>query len=76
MINLHHLTHYAVLYPQNGDCIVTIDSVTSHHLMYTSILLISQWRNLSFGNAVAVGDAARLDACVYIVENREVGAYW
>ena len=28
--------HYAVLYPLNGDCIVTIDSVMSLHPMYTS----------------------------------------
>ena len=27
--------HYIVLYPQNGDRIVTIDSVTSLHPMYT-----------------------------------------
>ena len=39
-INLRHLTrrinprHYVVLYPQNGDRIVTIDSVTSLHPMY------------------------------------------
>ena len=26
--------HYVVLYPQNGDCIVTIVSMTSLHLMY------------------------------------------
>ena len=26
--------HYIVLYPQNGDRIVTIDSVTSLHTMY------------------------------------------
>jgi len=24
-------THYAMLYPQNGDCIVAIDSMTSLH---------------------------------------------
>ena len=30
-------THYAMLYPQNGDCIVAIDSVTvtSLHPMYS-----------------------------------------
>jgi len=28
--------HYIVLYPQNGDRIVTIDSVTSLHPMYGS----------------------------------------
>jgi len=28
-------THYAKLYPQNDDRIVTIDSVTSLHPMYT-----------------------------------------
>jgi len=28
-------THYAVLYPQNGDRIVTIDYVTSFHPMYS-----------------------------------------
>ena len=27
-------THYAMLYPQNGDRIVTIDYVTSLHPMY------------------------------------------
>jgi len=37
MINLHPLchyansTHYAKLYPQNGERVVTIDSVTSFH---------------------------------------------
>jgi len=38
MVNLHPLTaqstHYAKLYPQNYERIVTIDSVTSCHLMY------------------------------------------
>jgi len=36
-INLRPLkfTHYAVLYLQNGDRIVAIDSVTSLHLMYS-----------------------------------------
>jgi len=29
-----NFTHYATLYPQNGDRIVTIDSVTSFHPMY------------------------------------------
>jgi len=29
-------THYAMLYPQNGDYIVAIDSVTSLHPMHTS----------------------------------------
>jgi len=27
--------HYAMLYPQNGDHIVAIDSVTSLHTMYS-----------------------------------------
>jgi len=30
-------THYAMLYPQNGDRIVTIDSVTSLRPMYVCI---------------------------------------
>ena len=30
------LTHYVVLYPQNGDRIVTIDSVTSLHPVYSA----------------------------------------
>jgi len=34
MLNLHS-THYAKLYPQNGERIVTTDSVTSFHAMYT-----------------------------------------
>jgi len=29
-----NFTHYAVLYPQNGDRIVTIDYVTSLYPMY------------------------------------------
>ena len=29
--------HYVVLYPQNGDRIVTIDSVTSLHPVYTEL---------------------------------------
>ena len=29
-------THYVVLYPQNGDRIVTIESVTSLHPMHAS----------------------------------------
>ena len=33
-------THYAVLYPQNGDRIVTIDYVTSHHPMYTNRAMV------------------------------------
>jgi len=36
-------THYVMLYPQNGDHIVPVDSVTSLHTMY-------------FGGAVAAGD--------------------
>jgi len=38
MVNLHPInsTQYAKLYPQNGERIVTIDSVTSFHLMYTA----------------------------------------
>ena len=34
-INLRPLnsTHYAMLYPHNGDCIVAIDCVTSRHTM-------------------------------------------
>jgi len=28
-------THYAMLYPQNGDRIVATDSVTSLHPMYS-----------------------------------------
>ena len=36
MVNLHQLTpYYTKLYPQNGDHIVTIDSTTSFHAMYT-----------------------------------------
>ena len=34
-VNVRHLTHYVVLYPQNGDRIVPIDSVTSLHPMCT-----------------------------------------
>jgi len=36
MVNLYPLnsTQYAKMYPQNGDRIVTIDSVTSTHRMY------------------------------------------
>jgi len=29
-----HSAHYIVLYPQNGDLIVTVDSVTSFHPVY------------------------------------------
>ena len=35
--------HYVVLYPQNGDRIVTIDSVTSLHPMYGIHNLRSQY---------------------------------
>ena len=39
-INLHPLTPksklYVILYPQNGDRFVTIDSVTSLHLIYSA----------------------------------------
>jgi len=34
MVNLHLLTRYAKLYPQNGDRILTTDSVTSFRRMY------------------------------------------
>jgi len=42
MINLcpHNSTYYAMLYPQNGDRIVAIDSVTSLHLKYCVICYI------------------------------------
>jgi len=38
MINLYPLTshYYAKLYPQNGERVVAIDSVTSIHSMYTT----------------------------------------
>ena len=32
-------THYAMLYPQNGDRIVAVDSVESLHTVYLSVLL-------------------------------------
>jgi len=31
-------THYAMLYPQNGDRIVDIDSVTSLQPMYSAVI--------------------------------------
>ena len=38
IVNLHPLnyTHYAKLYPQNGEHIVIIDYVTSFHPVYNS----------------------------------------
>jgi len=36
MANLHPLTRYAKLYAQNGERIVTIDSVTTFHPMVVS----------------------------------------
>ena len=40
-INVRHLTltHYVVLFPQNGNRIVTIDSVTSLYSVYRKPLL-------------------------------------
>jgi len=40
-------THYAVLYPQNGHRIVTIDYVTSLHPMYTNRAMVLSMRALS-----------------------------
>jgi len=40
-------THYAKLYPQNGVCIVTIDSVMSIHLMHTLFRFLS-WSMLAY----------------------------
>ena len=37
--------HYIVLYPQNGDRIVTIDSVTSLHPMYRPTLYSDAAKN-------------------------------
>jgi len=37
MVNLNILTAHAKLYPQNGERIVTIDSVTSFHPMYRHV---------------------------------------
>jgi len=34
---IRNSTHHVVLYPQNGDRIATIDSVTSIHPMCTSL---------------------------------------
>ena len=34
--SLLNSTHYAMLYPQNGDRIMAIDSVTSLHPLYTN----------------------------------------
>jgi len=34
MMGFHLLSHYAKLYLQNGKRIVTMNSVTSFHLMY------------------------------------------
>jgi len=44
-INLrpYSYTHYAMLYPQNGDRIVDIDSVTSLHPMYRNFSWFSCW---------------------------------
>jgi len=37
-------TQYAKLYPQNGDRLVTIDSVTSFHPMYMLKLIMDTWK--------------------------------
>jgi len=34
-------THYAMLYPQNGDRIVTIDFVTSLHPVYSCCIVLT-----------------------------------
>jgi len=34
--------YYIVLYPQNGDRIVTIDAVTSFHPMYKTVVLTTR----------------------------------
>jgi len=39
-ITWYIFTHYATLYPQNGERIVAIDSVTSIHPMYTRLRLL------------------------------------
>jgi len=41
-------TQSIALYPQNGDRIVNIDSVTSLHPVYTVQLLLTQWRQREF----------------------------
>jgi len=38
---LFNFTHYAMLYPQNGDRIVAIDFVTSPHPMFTGSVTLS-----------------------------------
>ena len=39
MVNLRPInsTHYIMLYPQNGDRIVTINSVTSFHPIFAAL---------------------------------------
>ena len=53
--------HYAMLYPQNGNCIVAIDFVTSRHPMYTLMEYGSAGGRLAHVEAVAAKSV-----CLYI----------
>jgi len=50
MINLRplHYTHYAMLYSQNGDRIVTTDSVTSVRLYVKQFCILDHFKECSF----------------------------
>jgi len=66
MINIRHFTHYAKLYPQNGDRIVAVDSVTSLRPMYSvcmSMLQTSGRAALEHAAARAVSNLAIFIVC-------------
>jgi len=52
MVNLHPINSicYANLFPQNGERILTIDSVTSFHPMYRPTVVFSsirKWKHVT-----------------------------
>jgi len=53
-----------MVYPQNGDRIVAIDSLTSLHPMYTCrCLLTITWSAVR--KTISRAELARVDSCVY-----------
>jgi len=67
MINLRHLTQRnVVLYPKNGDRIVTIDSVTPLHPMYMFIIP-AKARDYVFAG---VGLSVCLSVCLFVPQTK------
>jgi len=65
-------THYVKLYPQNGDRIATIDSVTSVHPMYKNVIQLFVLVICIRSNRLPIADAARRFGLTVSLKKTEV----